>query len=67
MEKYLFKKNRNNLCDKLEENSITLMFAGEAPYKSGDETYAFTPNRNFYYLTGIDREKMILMLVKKKW
>ena len=65
MEKIFFNKIRNNLCDKLEENSITLMFAGQAPYKSGDETYAFTPNRNFYYLTGLDREKMILMLVKK--
>ena len=65
MKKVLFTNNRKNLWDKLEENSITLMFAGEAPYKSADETYAFTPNRNFYYLTGIDREKMILMLVKR--
>lgn len=65
MKKVLFTMNRNNLWEKLEENSITLMFAGEAPYKSADETYAFTPNRNFYYLTGIDREKMILMLVKR--
>ena len=65
MESTFFNKTRNRLCDKLEENSITLMFAGEAPYKSGDETYTFTPNRNFYYLTGLDREKMILMLVKK--
>ncbi|MBU3188633.1 aminopeptidase P family protein [Clostridium bowmanii] len=65
MKKELFIKNRTNLWAKLEENSITLMFAGEAPYKSADETYAFTPNRNFYYLTGIDREKMILMLVKR--
>ncbi len=65
MKKELFIKNRKNLCDKLEENSVTLMFAGEAPFKSADETYAFTPNRNFYYLTGIDREKMILMLVKR--
>jgi len=65
MKKELFITNRKNLLDKLEENSITLMFAGEAPYKSADETYAFTPNRNFYYLTGIDREKMILMLVKR--
>ena len=64
MKKVLFSTNRNNLCEELEENSITLMFAGQAPYKSADETYAFTPNRNFYYLTGIDREKMILMLVK---
>jgi len=60
----LFAKNRKKLWDKLEERSITLIFAGQAPYKSGDETYAFTPNRNFYYLTGIFREKMVLMLVK---
>ncbi|GCD11201.1 aminopeptidase P family protein [Clostridium tagluense] len=65
MKKVVFTKNRKNIWDKLEENSITLMFAGESPYKSGDEKYAFTPNRNFYYLTGIDREKMILMLVKR--
>lgn len=65
MKKELFVKNRKKLWDKLEENSITLMFAGEAPYKSADETYAFTPNRNFYYLTGINKEKMILMLVKR--
>ena len=64
MKKILFRNNRKKLWEKLEDNSITLMFAGEAPYKSADETYAFTPNRNFYYLTGIDREKMILMLVK---
>ncbi len=64
MKNLLFIKNRKRLWDKLEENSITLMFAGQAPYKSGDETYAFTPNRNFYYLTGINREKMVLMLVK---
>jgi len=64
VKKILFRNNRKKLWEKLEDNSITLMFAGEAPYKSADETYAFTPNRNFYYLTGIDREKMILMLVK---
>ena len=64
MRKVSFINNRKNLWDRLEENSVTLMFAGEAPYKSADETYTFTPNRNFYYLTGIDREKMILMLVK---
>ncbi|MCJ7688362.1 MAG: aminopeptidase P N-terminal domain-containing protein, partial [Clostridiaceae bacterium] len=65
MKKELYIENRVNLWDKLKENSITLIFAGEAPYKSGDETYLFTPNRNFYYLTGIEREKMILMMVKR--
>jgi len=65
MKNILFNTNRDNLWESLEENSITLIFAGEAPYKSADETYAFTPNRNFYYLTGIDKDKMILMVVKR--
>jgi len=65
MKNILFTKNRKKLHDILEDNSITLMFAGEAPYKSGDEKYAFTPNRNFYYLTGINKQKIILMLVKR--
>ena len=65
MKNILFEKNRISLGDKLKDGSITVIFSGEAPYKSADETYAFTPNRNFYYLTGIDREKMILMLVKR--
>lgn len=58
-------KNRENLSDKLEDNSILLLFAGKAPYKSADETYEFTPNRNFYYLTGIDRENIILIITKR--
>ena len=62
--KKVFTNNRKNLWSKLDEDSITLIFAGEAPYKSADETYIFTPNRNFYYLTGIDSQKMILMLFK---
>ncbi len=65
MKELVFTKNRADLWNKLEENSIILIFAGEAPYKTGDEKYAFTPNRNFYYLTSINTEKNILMLVKR--
>ena len=65
MNKAFFIKNRKDLWSKLDENSITLIFSGEAPYKSADEKYAFTANRNYYYLTGTDREKMILMFVKR--
>jgi Xaa-Pro aminopeptidase len=39
-------------------------FAGKAPYKRGDELYAFTPDRNFYYVTGIDSDSCILLLHK---
>lgn len=64
MDKNLFIANRKNLAEKLENNSMLVMFAGEAPYKSADEKYPFTPNRNYYYLTGIDREKIIFVMSK---
>ena len=64
MDKEFFMKNRKELGKALEDNSILLLFAGTAPYKSADEQYQFVPNRNFYYLTGIDREKIILLISK---
>lgn len=64
MNKEFFTRNRNNLLESIKDNSILVLFAGEAPQKSADEAYSFTPNRNFYYLTGISREKMILMITK---
>lgn len=64
MDKNFFVSNRKNLFEKIENNSVLIMFAGDAPYKSADEKYGFTPNRNFYYLTGINREKAVLMVSK---
>lgn len=65
MKKEFYIKNRERLMSKVDENSVVILFAGRAPYKSADETYQFTPNRNFYYLTGIDRENIILIMNKK--
>lgn len=64
MNKEFFIKNRKALEDKLQDNSVLVLFAGRAPYKTADEVYPFTPNRNFYYLTGIDEEKIILFVSK---
>ena len=64
MKKDFYKRNRKNLLDKMSENSLLILFAGEAPKKTADEKYPFTPNRNFYYLTGIDEEKHVLVLLK---
>lgn len=65
MKKEFYIKNRERLMSKVDENSVVILFAGRAPYKSADEAYQFTPNRNFYYLTGIDRENIILIMTKK--
>ncbi|WP_346929515.1 aminopeptidase P family protein [Clostridium sp.] len=63
MNKNFFATNRQKLRDVISNNSMAIFFAGQAPYKSADETYPFTPNRNFYYLTGIDEEKVIMVMV----
>lgn len=43
---------------------LVCVFSGAAPMKSLDAAYPFFVDRNFYYLTGIERENMILLLRK---
>ena len=64
MNKKFYKSNRNKVLNKIKDNSLLILFAGNAPKKTADEKYQFTPNRNFYYLTGIDEENHILVLSK---
>lgn len=66
MDKGFFTANRKKLADKLEDGSLVIMIAGKAPIKSADEYYDFTPNRNFYYITGIDVEKAVFLMAKNK-
>lgn len=57
--------NRQAFADRMDDNSIALIFSGEVQQKLGDESYPFTPDRNFYYLTAVDKPNLVLMLVKK--
>lgn len=59
-----YSKRRNKILTLLEDNSIAILFAGQARKKSGDESFPFDVNRNFFYLTGIEQENSVLMLVK---
>ena len=43
---------------------MIVIFSGSAPMKSLDAEYPFYVDRNFYYLTGIERENMILVMRK---
>ena len=60
-----FIKNREKLFSKLENNSVAVLFAGNAPTKRGDEKYPFSPDRNFYYVSGIEEQNCILFFAKK--
>ncbi|EMU53036.1 MULTISPECIES: aminopeptidase P family protein [Clostridium] len=64
MEKMVYSEHRLALMNKIDNNSIVILFAGNAPKKTGDEVYQFTPDRNFYYLTGISEENHIVVLSK---
>ena len=59
-----FDKRRERLFDLLEENSVALLYSGVSKISSEDETLPFVVNRNFYYLSGIEQEGSILMLIK---
>lgn len=64
MDKKVYSEHRKALMNKIDNNSMIILFAGSAPKKTGDEVYQFTPDRNFYYLTGISEENHIVVLSK---
>ncbi len=65
MKKEFFENNRKKFLELMDDDSCALFFSGKAPKKTADEKYPYTPNRNFYYLTGIAEESVILFLSKK--
>jgi Xaa-Pro aminopeptidase len=64
MDQRFFIQNRKKLYKTLEDQSLTILFAGEPAHQSSDESYPFYPNRNFYYLTGITEPKVVFVATK---
>ncbi len=64
MNKNVYIENRKRFMNTIEDNSVIVLFAGKSRPKTGDEVYQFTPDRNFYYLTGIQEEGHIVVLSK---
>jgi Xaa-Pro aminopeptidase len=46
------------------EQSILIVFSGGLIKSSADATFPFVVNKNFYYLTGIEQENSILVMLK---
>jgi len=60
-----FTNNRKNFMDKIENDSMVLLYSGQTPVKSNDqEMHPFPVNRNFFYLTGIQEEGVWLVMLK---
>lgn len=60
----IYAARRAKLLENKQGPCMVCIFSGVAPMKSLDEAYPFCVDRNFYYLTGIDRDHMILVLRK---
>jgi len=66
MNKEFYTSNRERTFNLLPKGSISVFFSGKAKQRTNDEFYKFTVNKNFYYLTGLDKQNMILALFKGK-
>ncbi len=60
----IYTKRRQALMEDKQGPCMAVIFSGNAPMKSLDEAYPFAVDRNFFYLTGIERENMILVMKK---
>ncbi|MDY0064054.1 MAG: aminopeptidase P N-terminal domain-containing protein, partial [Bacilli bacterium] len=64
MNQTFFKKNREKFLNQIANNSIAILFSGYRMFRSADSDFPFEVNKNFYYLTGINQEDTILVLIK---
>lgn len=55
---------RKKLFERMLDNSVAVLFAGEEVVCNADQFYPFAVNNNFYYLTGIKQKQSILVLKK---
>jgi len=58
-----FAKRRKNVVAKLPTDSIAILFSGSEQRKSGDQSYLFQPDSDFYYLTGFTEPDAVAILI----
>ena len=59
-----YRERREKVYSQMEDKSILILYSGEALHISADAYHDFEANRQFFYLTGIRRENMALVIDK---
>lgn len=59
-----YQARRQAVLDKMKPGSIAVLYSGIEVHVSADEYAHFEANRNFFYLTGLRRDKMALVMDK---
>lgn len=62
VDKQLFITNRKRFIEQLPEGSIAIFQSNDQHARNGDQFFPFRQQSDFFYLTGIDQEKSILIL-----
>jgi len=57
-------KNRNNIGNALDNNSMAIVYSGREIIMTTDTNYPFYTDNNFYYITGITEPEVVLVLIK---
>lgn len=60
----MLKQRRENYLNLIENQSISLFYSGDLKHKSADQSFPFSVNRNFFYLTNIEQVDVVLLMVK---
>jgi len=58
----LFIENRKKMTSKMAANSVAILYSNDKMPRSGDTTFPYRQNGDFFYLSGIDQEESILLL-----
>lgn len=59
-----YKGRRERVYQQMEDSSALVIFSGIELHANADAYLDFEPNHNFFYLTGLRRERMILTMIK---
>lgn len=59
-----YEARRQAILDQMEENSLLILYSGENVHRNADAYYPFEENKHFFYLTGLRRENMVLVMKK---
>ena len=59
-----YEARRKQILEQMEEESLLILYSGAPVHSSADAYYPFEANRHFFYLTGLRRENMVLLMRK---
>jgi Xaa-Pro aminopeptidase len=58
-----FSKNREKLSSKLKAGSVAIFHSNDEMHRTADQDFPYRQDSDLYYLTGINQEKTVLVMV----